>query len=199
MKVRNVLPSTLAALACFGTLTPHACLQAADVTSRPGQHKSVKSPQTSRKISDIELDQQGRLLGVLVDENGKPEALKKVEIRQGKRTLAVTRTDRDGRFQVSRLRGGVYQIASGDQSAVVRVWSNGTAPPKSKSAVLLVTGKVTRGQGFIPMNAISGGLGLGAGIAGLTIGIVNMDEINDLEEENSELKDELDRLENSLR
>ena len=146
----------------------------------------------TKKIIDIELDRQGRLLGVLVDTNGKPEALKKIQIRQGKKLLAETKTDRNGRFLVSKLRGGVYQIVSKDQAAVVRVWSNGTAPPKSKNAVLLVTGKVARGQGFIPGGTIAGLLGVGLGIAGLTFGIINMNENNDLQ-------GDIDRLERSLR
>lgn len=198
MKVRNVLKSTLAALAGFGTLIPQTSLLAAD-TAPNVKPTEAAARQQAKKVSDIELDEYGRLIGVLVDSNGKPEALKKVLIRQGKQTVAVTKTDREGRFLVRKLRGGIYQIASEDQVAIVRVWSNGTAPPKAKTAVLLVTGEVTRGQGFIPMASIGGGLGLIAGVTGLTLALVNMDEINDLEEENSELQDELDRLENSLR
>lgn len=191
MKVRNVLKSALAGLACFGTLIPQQSLSAADSTPEPRVSKADSTVQT-KKIIDIELDRQGRLLGVLVDTNGKPEALKKIQLRQGKKLLAETKTDRNGRFLVSKLRGGVYQIVSKDQAAVVRVWSNGTAPPKSKNAVLLVTGKVARGQGFIPGGTITGLLGVGLGIAGLTLGIINMNENNDLQRD-------IDRLERSLR
>lgn len=191
MKVRNVLKSALAGLACFGTLIPQQSLSAADSTPEPRVSKADSTVQT-KKIIDIELDRQGRLLGVLVDTNGKPEALKKIQLRQDKKLLAETKTDRNGRFLVSKLRGGVYQIVSKDQAAVVRVWSNGTAPPKSKNAVLLVTGKVARGQGFIPGGTITGLLGVGLGIAGLTLGIINMNENNDLQRD-------IDRLERSLR
>ncbi len=191
MKVRNVLKSALAGLACFGTLVPQQSLSAADSTPETRASKADATGQT-KKIVDIELDRLGRLQGFLVDTNGKPEALKKIQIRQGKKLLAETKTDRNGRFLASKLRGGVYQIVSKDQAAVVRVWSNGTAPPKSKNAVLLVTGKVARGQGFIPGGTITGLLGVGIGIAGLTIGIINMNENNDLQRD-------IDRLERSLR
>jgi TolA-binding protein len=191
MKVRNVLKSALAALACFGTLIPQQSLNAAQSAPEATASKADADSQ-AKKVTDIELDQQGRLRGFLVDTNGKPEALKKVQIRQGKKLLAETKTDRNGEFQVSKLRGGVYQIVSKDQAAVVRVWSNGTAPPKSKDAVLLVTGKVARGQGFIPGGTVAGLLGLGVGITGLTIGIVNM-------QKNDDLQRDINRLERSLR
>ena len=191
MKVRNVLKSALAALACFGTLIPQQSLNAAQSAPEAPASKADADSQ-AQKITDIELDRQGRLRGFLVDTNGKPEALKKVQIRQGKKFLAETKTDRNGEFQVSKLRGGVYQIVSKDQAAVVRVWSNGTAPPKSKDAVLLVTGKVARGQGFIPGGTVAGLLGLGVGITGLTIGIVNM-------QKNDDLQRDINRLERSLR
>ena len=191
MKVRNVLTSALAGMACFGTLIPQQSLSAADSTVEQRVSKADATAQT-KKIIDIELDQQGRLLGVLVDTNGKPEPLKKLQIQQGKKVVAEVKTDRAGRFQVSKLRGGVYQIVGKDQTAVVRVWSNGTAPPKSKDAVLLVTGKATRGQGFIPTGTISGLLGVGIGIAALTVGIVNM-------RENDDLNRKVNRLERSLR
>lgn len=191
MKVRNVLKSALAALACFGTLIPQQSLNAAQSAPEAPASEADADSQ-ARKITDIELDRQGRLRGFLVDTNGKPEALKKVQIRQGKKLLAETKTDRNGEFQVNKLRGGVYQIVSKDQAAVVRVWSNGTAPPKSKDAVLLVTGKVARGQGFIPGGTIAGLLGVGIGIAGLTIGIVNM-------QKNDDLQRDINRLERSLR
>lgn len=191
MKVRNVLKSALAALACIGTLIPQQSLNAAQSAPEAPASEADADSQ-ARKITDIELDRQGRLRGFLVDTNGKPEALKKVQIRQGKKLLAETKTDRNGEFQVNKLRGGVYQIVSKDQAAVVRVWSNGTAPPKSKDAVLLVTGKVARGQGFIPGGTIAGLLGVGIGIAGLTIGIVNM-------QKNDDLQRDINRLERSLR
>jgi len=191
MKVRHVLQSSLATLACFGTLIPQQNLNAAEAAPET-QVSQADAPAAVEKVIDIELDRQGRLLGALVDRNGKPEALKKIQIRQGKKLLAETKTDREGRFEVSKLRGGIYQVISKDQAALVRVWSNGTAPPKSKELVLLVTGQATRGQGFIPSGFTTGLLGLGVGIAGLTIGIINMRENNDLQRD-------IDRLERSLR
>ncbi|MBI1310675.1 hypothetical protein GC176_05145 [bacterium] len=197
MKVRNVLKSALAGLACFGTLIPQTCLNAADTVSEPSPPVAATSQQ-AKKIADIELDQQGRLLGVLVGSNSKPEALKKILVQQGKQTLAETKTDKDGRFQVSKLRGGIYQIVSEDQAAIVRVWSNGTAPPKAKTAVLLVTGDVTRGQGFVPLNMIGSGLGFFAGVAGLTLSLVTLNELHHVKDDNRALQDQVNRLENSL-
>ncbi len=191
MKVRTALKSALAALACAGTLIPQTTLNAADIDSQPETEKAAEASPV-KKITDVELDRQGRLIGVLVDRNGNPESLKKVQIHQGNKVVSEIKTDREGRFQVSKLRGGIYQIVSEKQAAVVRVWSNGTAPPKSKNAVLLVTGEVARGQGFIPGGTIAGLLGVGVGIAGLTIGIVNMNEVDDLQKD-------LNRLEQSLR
>ena len=191
MKVRNVLKSALAALACFGTLIPQQSLNAAESTPEAPASKVDADSQVG-KVTDIELDRQGRLQGILVDTNGKPEALKDVQIRQGKKLVAETKTNLEGRFLVGELRGGVYQIVSKEQAALVRVWTNGTAPPKAKDLMLLVTGKVARGQGFIPGGTITGLLGLGVGITGLTIGIVNM-------QKNDDLQRDINRLERSLR
>lgn len=101
----------------------------------------------SWRVVDVELRSGGTLLGQVVDAGAQPVAGNDVSILSGSKSVASTRTDEDGRFAVAGLHGGVHQVYAGDTAQVCRLWAPGTAPPKSPSAVQIVTGRdVVRGQ-----------------------------------------------------
>ena len=56
-------------------------------------------------------------------------------------------TDGEGVFAVSKLRGGVHEIATADNLQVCRLWAAGTAPPGAAKSIDVVSpGEVVRGQ-----------------------------------------------------
>jgi hypothetical protein len=131
-------------------------------------------------IQDVSLGEQGELAGFVLDGQGKAVSESKVVVRSGRKTVAETTTDKAGRFEVSGLHGGVYQIEHSDGASVFRVWKKGTAPKNARSRALLVVGKpVIRGQseGGILSLAQPGTLAAtAAGVAGGTLGIIGISE-----------------------
>jgi hypothetical protein len=88
------------------------------------------------------------LTGRVLDGDGQPAVNSKL-------SLAVHRTgeqievavDREGRFVVSGLAGGVYQLKTKYGSSVCRCWAPGTAPPQAKNELLVVADeRIERGQ-----------------------------------------------------
>ena len=121
-------------------------------------------------ITDAALHEGGTVYGQLVDEEGIPGKAVQVVVRHNQRVVAVAKTDARGRFAVSGLRGGVYEVQTTRGSEVYRLWAPNTAPPAAKRSILLVTGDtVVRGQidmdryGPAIRGAIAGGL-----VTGLT-------------------------------
>ncbi len=115
----------------------------------------------AQKIRDVTLDADGVLSGYLVDVQGKPEAAAAVAVLQGRKQVALTKTNAKGQFEVKGLKGGVYQVTSQKGTAVFRVWKNGTAPKQASKLALLVNDQsVVRAQ--------LEGLGLG-GVSTTTI------------------------------
>jgi hypothetical protein len=83
---------------------------------------------------------------------------------------------------VKSLRGGTYDVVAGQNKGVYRFWAPNTAPPAAKSQVLLVSQpSVVRGQGLgvgnVPPITYAA---LGTGIAGTTLGAVNMNKIDNI-------------------
>ncbi len=74
-------------------------------------------------ISDVALAAGGVLRGQLVDVQGLPLPNQAVVVRQQERILASARSDQDGRFSISGLPGGVYQLAAADAAAIYRFWA----------------------------------------------------------------------------
>jgi hypothetical protein len=126
----------LAALASVGLCLPIA----------PANAQTV-APAQVPLIRDVELANGGLLVGRLLDANGRPQRGADVSILTGGKTLAATRTDADGVFAVSHLRGGVHEISTADNVQLLRLWANGTAPPRSPQSIDVVSGSdVVRGQ-----------------------------------------------------
>lgn len=116
-------------------------------------------------IPDVALQGGGVLQGQLLDKSGKAKADATVVVAQKGEAVVVAMTDKQGRFSVSGMQGGVYQIESEHAQGIYRLWAPKTAPPAAKSAVLMVVDEsVVRGQslgetyGPAIRGAVAGGL-----------------------------------------
>jgi hypothetical protein len=117
------------------------CLPLAPATAEEIQ--SAKPP----VIRDVELEYGGLLIGRLVDANGRPQCDTHVSVVTSGKTLATTRSDAEGVFAVSKLRGGVHEIRTAENVQVCRLWAHDTAPPRvPKSIDVVSNGDVVRGQ-----------------------------------------------------
>ncbi len=98
-------------------------------------------------IRDVELKYGGLLIGRLLDANGRPHPDAEVSVLTAGKTLATTRTDAEGVFAVSKLRGGVHEIQTAENVQVCRLWAHDTAPPGVAKSIDVVSGDdVVRGQ-----------------------------------------------------
>lgn len=110
-------------------------------------------PAAKPAVTDIALKDGGVLLGQIVDPQGKGLQNTNVSLRHYDHEVVATKTGAEGYFAIKDVRGGVYQIASGDGIGVYRLWAPGTAPPTAQEGVLLVANDtVIRGQqpGYSP-------------------------------------------------
>jgi hypothetical protein len=119
---------------------------AEDATPFSGQSSAV----AYTEIRDVALQPGGILQGQVVDVQGKPAAdarIQVVRLTAPQALVASGRTDRDGRFQVAALKGGIYSLQTGETTVICRLWAPGTEPPAAVPAVLLVSdGTVVRGN-----------------------------------------------------
>jgi len=110
---------------------------------------AVSGPAKTHRIADIRLDAEGRLNGLLVDGDGVPLGRRELTLRrlQPKAVPVRVMTDDQGRFASGRLSGGLYEVRIDRLGQVVRLWEKEAAPPKARSALLVVAGDLTvRGQ-----------------------------------------------------
>lgn len=113
---------------------------------------------------DITLGAGGRMDGVLLDRQGMPLAGMPVMLLQNDREVASVTTDAAGRFAITGLRGGQYNLATLDAMTPCRLWSEGTAPPSAKPTLQVYGGDLARGQMFRARNIITSPTVIGAGI-----------------------------------
>lgn len=86
-------------------------------------------------------------MGRLLDANGRPVHDAEVSVLSSGKPLAAMRTDANGVFAVSNLRGGVHEIVTVNNAQVCRLWAPGTAPPRvPKSIDVVADSDVVRGQ-----------------------------------------------------
>jgi hypothetical protein len=139
MKGLRVLRTPVVLAVCLGLTLPVSEVHGADV------RKATEQPPV--EITDVALDAQGGLQGVVVDVHGTPQPAAKVVLVRQRQEIGRVQADQLGRFRLLGLRGGVYMLQSGGQGRFVRAWTAKTAPPNAKSAALMVTGDgVVRGQ-----------------------------------------------------
>lgn len=107
---------------------------------------SVSAPNSAPV--DIALT-NGMLRGQLLDGQGSPKSDVPVTLFTRDRMVQRTASDAQGKFAVQLKQGGVYLLAAGDDSTLIRAWTTAAAPPSAKNEVLLVSGPgVERGQDF---------------------------------------------------
>jgi hypothetical protein len=149
---------------------------------------------TESKVSlqNVELSTAGTVAGHIVDAKGAPLSNAKLQIRTKAGSQDVT-TDGKGRFSVESKVGGNCAIVIGEKAYACRLWTNGTAPPRSltKFGVVHTKGPVVRGQydecvdgcddnGYGRLGGVSKGQLLGLGLlAGAVVAIVLAVENND--------------------
>jgi len=121
----------LTALSCVGMLIPQAAF-AAPASVMP---------------TDVALHANGVMVGQVVDGQGVAVAMTPVAISSAGKEVARTQSDSTGKFSVSGLKGGVYQVAAAGHQGVYRMWAPQTAPPAAQQGLMVVSqGDIVRGQ-----------------------------------------------------
>jgi carboxypeptidase family protein len=163
-------------LATLSMIFPQARLMA-DGTPAPSR-AAAKATQVAT-IPDVALTTGATFSGRVVDHTGKVLEGAQVTVRQGKTEIGKTVTNREGLYAFQNMKGGVYQVSSGNTEGVFRVWAEKTAPPAAKEHALLVMGeKGARGQfgGVDPTLVILTGLV----IADLVVDAITLNKVNDI-------------------
>lgn len=139
MKTTSTIRNATIWLACLGFLSPTTVFGA--------QPTGPVAKTTAPVVQDVAMDAASTLSGQLVNSQGLRLANAPVVIQSKTQETLRTVTDGEGRFQVTNLRGGVYQVAAGGTSGVYRLWSAAVAPPSATKGLLLVDTQATvRGQ-----------------------------------------------------
>ena len=86
---------------------------------------------TEVRSVDIALAKGGILIGQVVDTEGQTLEKAEVVLKSGGKEIARCQSDKQGKFQVSGLRGGSIEVATMGTTGNCRVWAPGTAPPDS--------------------------------------------------------------------
>ncbi len=93
--------------------------------------------ETALQLKNVELSASGQLVGQYVTATGSPIAEQELSVTIGTQKQTIS-TDRMGRFAAKVATGGRCVIGVGDDVYACRVWTNGTAPPKSLKSVAIV-------------------------------------------------------------
>jgi hypothetical protein len=171
MKRVGWLHRALVGLASLGLLLPGHVLAAASSPAAPAPAVKSETP-ASPNVIDVALQASGVLRGVVVDQQGALLGKTEVKVWQKDRAIAATQTDEQGRFAVSNLRGGVYQITAADGQGMYRVWAVNTAPPVAQPGAMVVAGHdLVRGQASSPVLRFFTNPWVLAGLVGAAIAI----------------------------
>lgn len=163
-------------LATLGFVVPSPKLFADGQTAK---QQPVKKAQKSQ-IPDVSLA-GGSFSGRVVDHSGTVLEGAEVVIKQGKTEVTRVVTDKNGVFTAKNMKGGVYQVSSGNTDGVFRLWTEKSAPPAAKGQALLVMGENGgRGQfGAIDPTIVLLTAGV---IAAVVLSAIALDKINSLED-----------------
>jgi len=151
MRVSDMLlPKTLrlfvvSATAAGMLLSNHLALAAGPLPD----HQEADAPRSPApiKMTDVELQDGGVLVGRMVDARGAGLANSAVTLRNGNTLVAQSTTDANGDFRFDSVRGGIYHVSGAGTTAMFRVWAARTAPPGSAQAVMLMPNRdVVAGQ-----------------------------------------------------
>ena len=145
MKTAKMFRTLVVSTAAVGFLLPNSLLAAVRPVATP-PHKAIEAPHKAL-TEDVALQKGGVLVGRLVDYSGAPIAAAPISLLYNNRVVATAQTDKQGGFIFSRLRGGVYRVATPDTQRLYRLWAAGTAPKAAEQVALVVAGQsVVRGQ-----------------------------------------------------
>jgi hypothetical protein len=148
MNVARTLKALAICLAIVGFCLPQPLLAA-------GQ---AQQPPTMTDVALQKGPEGNVLIGRVLDPQGAAQPECQVALYSNGTKLGEATTDGHGFFGFSNLRGGVYQVAAGDNVTACRAWSPGTAPPTAQPGALVVAGRdVVRGQ-FHPLRHTYGGM-----------------------------------------
>ncbi|MEE2780660.1 MAG: hypothetical protein VX431_00525 [Planctomycetota bacterium] len=157
------------------------------------QFSLAAAPKAEKKrsplLTDIALQKGGVLVGRLTDKEGNLRDKQKIILRLDQEVVAEVTTGKNGQFQVKGLQGGIYEVASEHGAGSFRAWADDTAPPSAKQFVVLIENDdVVRGQfglapdpSQFPRLRLSPAqwVGIGVGVAGLTVGTIALVQDND--------------------
>jgi hypothetical protein len=153
--------------------------------TRPVEERAPTAP-IAPAVSDLALGPQGTLKGQVVDGQGRGLDGASVSIRQDGQEVAKTLTNRDGFFSATNLRGGTYEIVTGQSRSAYRVWTAQMAPPAARDQALIVAqAPLVRGQYMGPNPALLAALALG--ITATVFAIINYKKTQDLEDKIDQL------------
>lgn len=108
------------------------------------QQTAQASPQSM--AADVSLRADGLLIGQFMTAQGAPVVGAEVVLTNSQGQQAMTRTNQDGAFAFSGVKG-LSQISGPQAQQLVRAWAEGSAPPNAAPALLLVQQQdVARGQ-----------------------------------------------------
>lgn len=128
MKVAQTFKTAAVLASCLGMLV--------------GQAAQAASP----IIRDVALQPGGVLNGQVLNEQATAQANSKVAVVHKGKPVTVAETDKDGRFVLTGLQPGVYELHLAAGGGAYRVWAPRTAPPAAEQSVLLVQdNRVVRG------------------------------------------------------
>jgi hypothetical protein len=168
MKLVGWLRRALVALTTLGLVLPGHVLAA----NTPVAATAAKTAAPASNVIDVSLQTGGVLRGVVVDQQGALLNKTDVKVWQKDRQVAATQTDEQGRFVVSSLRGGVYQISAAGGQGMYRVWTANTAPPVAQPGAMVVAGQdLVRGQASSPVLRFFTNPWVLAGLVGAAIAI----------------------------
>ena len=138
----KALSRTLLWLAALGLLVPPLGTASA---AGPQTLPAANSSQVA--IQDVALTADGQLRGQVVDRTGTAKVNSPVSLLSEDREVAKATTDQQGQFAIPLAKGGVYQLRTTEGAALLRVWTNQTAPPSAREGVLLVSDReIVRGN-----------------------------------------------------
>jgi Carboxypeptidase regulatory-like domain len=161
-------------LATLGMVFPQVTVLA------DGPATPVRKASQTAGAPDVALTSGATLSGRVVDHTGKAIEGAQVVVRQGKTEVAKTVTNKEGIYSFKNVKGGVYQVASGNTEGTFRVWAERTAPPAAKEHALLVMGENgARGQfGAVDPTLVLLTAGV---IAAVVISAITLNKVNDLD------------------
>jgi len=153
-------------------------------------------------IKDVELTKDGTLYGQIYTPEGRVVPNATVQLRYQGKSVAAARSNEQGRFAISGVRGGAHDVVVGAVHSPVRLWANGAAPQVATQGIVVAADEtIIRGQnGYCDAcppggqcNSCAGGPSgfgmldvitlatVGAAVGALVVAIDNNNKLKDLQ------------------